>query len=55
MGLLTYTEEELVDTVTRTLNNEELRAKVRKAGQRIRLENKSKLDSISSRIVDHRG
>ena len=53
LNLMTYTEEELIDTVEKALNNEELQAKVRRAGQRIQRENKSKLDSISNRIMNY--
>lgn len=53
LNLMTYTEEELIDTVEKALNNEELQAKVRRAGQRIQRENKSKLDSISNRIINY--
>lgn len=53
LDLLTYTEEELISAVEKALNNEESRKKVKKAGQRIQQENKSKLDSISNRIVDY--
>lgn len=53
LDLMSYTEEQLIDSVEKALNNEELRLKVRRAGQRIRQENKSKLDSISNKVVDY--
>ena len=49
---MAYTQEELIGTVEKALNNKELRVKVRKAGQRIQLECKSKLEAISSQIID---
>ena len=50
---MSYTEDELIGTVKKALNNEKLQAAVRLAGQRIRLENRSKLDSISSKLIDY--
>ena len=52
LELMRYTEDELIGAVKKALQNEELRLKMKKAGQRIQLENQSKLDSISNKIVD---
>lgn len=51
LDLMSYTDDQLINCVKKALNNEELGVKMKKAGQRIRLESKTKLDSISNRII----
>lgn len=50
LDIMTYTEDQMIDTVQKALNNQELKEKMQRASARIRSENK--MDQIAKRIVD---
>lgn len=51
MDLLNYTENELITTVEKAINADEIKAKLTKASQRIQSENK--ISQVATKIVHY--
>ena len=51
LDLMSYTDEQLVETVSKALANEELRSKMKKASERIR--KKPKMQMVADRVVEY--